>query len=428
MKHPVYWFLISSGLIASTSLSFAAPKEETLNSSNSYNGNDGSNTTFNPKESSETNGMQYTCNGNVCIAYADTNSKSCFSQTNGDLFFLGNGYSLCFDNITSTNKPGAIEVSTDDKQLSISGFSVFSCSYCPPGTTGQGAIQSKGLTNFKDNAKIIFDRNCSTEEGGAVKCGTGSNAELKFEGNQNLIFSGNSSQKKGGAIFAKKLTISSEGPTLFSANSVSKDSDPKGGAICIDTSGECNLTANRGDIVFDGNKVITTSGTKKTIRNAIDISTSGKFTQLRAKDGFAIFFYDPVTGTGATDELKLNDAAGSEVYNGKIIFSGEKLSLEEKVESENFKSTFKQALKLESGSLVLKNGVILEAKSFTQTAGSVVMDLGTTLETSSTGGENISLSNLSVNIASLGGGGVPLQQPLSNLKPLQKPLLSPTSI
>ncbi|WP_139414220.1 autotransporter domain-containing protein [Chlamydia abortus] len=409
MKHPVYWFLVSSSLFASNSLSFADVSQTTLTSSDSYNGNITSEE-FKVKETSS--GATYTCEGNVRISYAGLSdsglAKSCFTDSTGDLSFIGNGYTLCFDNITTqASNPGAINVQGSDKTLNVSGFSLFSCAHCPPGTPGYGAIQTKGVSTFSGNNKLIFDHNRSTGEGGAIKCDTGSNAELKLEGNSYVVFSGNSSQKKGGAIYADKLTIVSGGPTLFSNNFVSSDSSPKGGAICIkDSGGECSLTANLGDITFDGNKIITTSGGRSTAvkRNSIDLGSSGKFTKLRAKDGFGIFFYDPVTG-GGSDELNIN-AKDTVDYTGKIVFSGEKLSDEEKTDTDNLKSSFTQSLKLSAGSLVLKDGVTLEAKSFTQTAGSVIMDLGTTLQTPTSGAESITLTNLDINVASLGGGGV----------------------
>ncbi|AFS28182.1 autotransporter domain-containing protein [Chlamydia psittaci] len=407
MKHPVYWFLISSSLFASNSLSFADATQVTLTPSDSYNGNVTSEE-FQVKETSE--GATYTCEGNVCISYAGKGSglnKSCFTETTENLSFIGNGYTLCFDNITTTaSNPGAINVSGSDKTLNVSGFSLFSCAYCPPGTTGYGAIQTKGASTFSGNNKLIFDHNCSTGEGGAIKCDTGSNAELKLEGNSYVVFSGNSSQKKGGAIYAKKLTITAEGPTLFSNNSVSASS-PKGGAICLDdTSGECSLTANLGDIIFDGNKIIKTgSGSSTVTRNSIDLGTSGKFTKLNAKEGFGIFFYDPITG-GGSEALNINKKETVD-YTGKIVFSGERLSDEEKAQTENLASTFKQPITLSAGSLVLKDGVSVTAKKITQTAGStVVMDLGTTLQTPSSDGEAITLTNLDINVASLGGRGV----------------------
>ncbi|EPP35322.1 putative outer membrane pmp10 domain protein, partial [Chlamydia psittaci 84-8471/1] len=161
-----------------------------------------------------------------------------------------------------------------------------------------------------------------------------------------------------------------------------------------DTNGECSLTANLGDITFDGNKIITTSGRSDpdVKRNSIDLGTNGKFTKLNAKDGFGIFFYDPIANQGNTSEtIELNkaDGEGPSTYTGKIVFSGEKLSDEEKKVPANLQSYFKQPLKIGAGSLVLKDGVTLEAKQVTQTAGTVVMDLGTTLQTPPSGGESI---------------------------------------
>ncbi|WP_268811181.1 polymorphic outer membrane protein middle domain-containing protein [Chlamydia psittaci] len=416
MKHPVYWFLVSSSVLASTSLGFAQAQEETLTSADSYNGNTAGGQEFTPKETSAPQGTTYTCTGNICIAYAglgeDGLAKSCFTDTGGNLAFVGNGYTLCFDNITTqASNPGAINVKGDQKTLGISGFSLFSCAHCPPGTNGYGAIKAAGNTTIKDNSSLVFHKNCSTTDGGAIQCTASSaTAELKMENNQNLVFSENSSNTKGGAIFTQKLTIISGGPTLFSNNSVSA-SAPKGGAICLkDSGGECSLTANLGDIIFDGNKIITTSSRSSpdVKRNSIDLgSSSGKFTKLDAKEGFGIFFYDPIAKQGDTSTtIELNKTADSINYTGKIVFSGEKLSDEEKTNEENLKSYFTQPLKIGSGSLVLKDGVTLEAKSFTQTAGSnVVMDLGTTLQTPSSGGEAITLTNLDINIASLGGGG-----------------------
>nr|WP_275667692.1 polymorphic outer membrane protein middle domain-containing protein [Chlamydia poikilotherma] len=497
MKYPVYWFLISSGLIASTSLSFAQATEEKLTSADSFNGNTAGNNTFTPKETNHADGTNYTCEGDVCIANAGTPTaltNSCFSQTAGDLAFIGKGFSLCFENINNTTKPGAINVSTNDKTLSISGFSLFSCSSCPPETTGKGAITSSGTTTFDNDFNILFKKNCSSAAGGAISCkgltlkgtsgtanfienkstdnggaveasgassiegnsgivsfsgntsakhggaihsnstttisnnnrvvfskntttGTadssggaiycrngGTTPELKLEGNQQLVFSENSSTTSGGAICADKLTISSGGTTIFTNNSVSA-ADPKGGAIYLDTSGECSLTANLGDIIFDGNTAVTTGSSTK--RNAIDLGTNGKFTKLSAKDGFGIFFYDPIANNGeTTTRLEINKTENLTNYNGKIVFSGETLSPTEKAIADNLKSSFKQPVTLSSGSLILKDGVTLEAKSFTQTAGSVViMDVGTTLQTPNADGETITLPNLSINVASFGGGG-----------------------
>ncbi|WP_276816203.1 autotransporter domain-containing protein [Chlamydia gallinacea] len=465
MKHSIYWFLLSSGIVGTSSLGFSAAVEKTLTSANSYDGNTTS-SAFQTQDNSDSNGTNYTCMGDVCISYAGKQtplSNSCFNQSAGDLSFVGNGYSLCFDNVNATSKPSVIEVNGSNKNLSLSGFSLFSCTSCPPGTTGNGAISSSGTTTLSNDAKIMFDRNCSTNNGGAITCKgctiqnttnsaifinnssaknggaisstaamtvssnnqvmfsgnsttgsssssggaiwcsdtTNNNLDLKFEGNKELIFSGNSSTTSGGAIYADKLTIVTGGPTLFTRNSVKSTSSPKGGAISInDTNGECSLTAELGDLVFDGNTITDSSSTK---RNAIDLGTSGKFTTLNAREGYGIYFYDPISNTGTTTgDIELNKTSGNNTYTGQIVFSGEKLSEAEKKVADNLKSYFKQPLKVTSGSLVLRDGVTLEANKVEQTAGSVVMDVGTTLQTST---ETITLSNLEINVSSLGGGG-----------------------
>ena len=172
MKHSIYWFLLSSGIVGTSSLGFSAAVEKTLTSANSYDGNTTS-SAFQTQDNSDSNGTNYTCMGDVCISYAGKQtplSNSCFNQSAGDLSFVGNGYSLCFDNVNATSKPSVIEVNGSNKNLSLSGFSLFSCTSCPPGTTGNGAIKSSGSTTLSNDAKLMFDRNCSTDNGGAITC------------------------------------------------------------------------------------------------------------------------------------------------------------------------------------------------------------------------------------------------------------------
>ncbi|WP_348662696.1 autotransporter domain-containing protein [Chlamydia vaughanii] len=499
MKHSVYWFLLSSGLIASSSLGFTAPVEETLNASNSYDGNNAT-AEFQPQEKTDATGTNYTCSGDISIAYAGKTTPlttSCFSQTQGELSFTGTGNSLSFDNIIATAKPAAIEVATAAKNLTIQGFSLFSCSSCAPDITGNGAISSGGAANFTNNAKILFDSNCSSAAGGAISCQgftlTGTSGSANFTNNQSadnggvissttaantiqnntgkIVFSGNTSQKSGGAFYsdfattisdnkdlvfsgnsttgaansaggaiycvnttgitltltgngnllftnnvaftsggaiaADKLIMTSGGPTIFSKNSVTKPSGPtglKGGAISIKDGGECSLTADLGDIIFEGN---TYQSPDKILSNSIGIGINSKFLKLSAKEGFGVYFYDPITNTGGdpTTALELNKADGITTYTGKIVFSGEKLTAAQKAIPENVSSSFSQPITLAAGSLILKDGVLVEAKQISQTAGSVVvMDVGTTLQTVATTGADITLDNLEVNIAPLGEG------------------------
>ncbi|EPJ29151.1 polymorphic outer membrane protein, partial [Chlamydia psittaci C19/98] len=56
MKHPVYWFLISSSLLVSNSLCFADAEQKTLTSADSYNGKTAGDKEFEPKETSKSEG------------------------------------------------------------------------------------------------------------------------------------------------------------------------------------------------------------------------------------------------------------------------------------------------------------------------------------------------------------------------------------
>ena len=264
MKYSVYLFLVSSGMIASTSLGFANPTEKNLDSSTSYNGNTAS-SAFNPLSTSDSNGTQYICTGDVCIMYAGTGSgtntalsSSCFKESQGDLSFVGNGYSLCFDHVNASSSPSVIEVGNTSKNLSLSGFSLFSCTSCPPGTTGNGAIKSSGSTTLSNDAKLMFDRNCSTDDGGAITC-KGCTIQNT---SGSAIFINNSSAKNGGAISSTAaMTVSSNNQVMFSGNSTTGSSSSSGGAIwCSDTSN------NNLDLKFEGNKELIFSGNSSTTR------------------------------------------------------------------------------------------------------------------------------------------------------------------
>ncbi|EPP36493.1 chlamydia polymorphic membrane middle domain protein, partial [Chlamydia psittaci 84-8471/1] len=69
-------------------------------------------------------------------------------------------------------------------------------------------------------------------------------------------------------------------------------------------------------------------------------------------------------------------------YNGKIVFSGEKLSSEDAQNPLNAISVIHNDVSLEAGTLVLSNGAGLLVDSFTQKEGSlIVMDGGTSIIT-----------------------------------------------
>ncbi len=274
-----------------------------------------------------------------------------------------------------------------------------------------GALHSTGDINISQNAYIAFKENqalaTGVGKGGAIYClpqsGGGSAPTVTLSEDKQLIFERNSALLGGGAIYAKELRISSGGPTLFQGNTVLTAAG-KGGAIAIDDSGTLSISAEGGDIVFEGNTV---GAAGSVFHNAIDLGTSAKITTLRAAQGHSIYFYDPITVTGTTslsDILYINgpDVGDKKEYSGTVVFSAEKLSATETQDPKNRTSTLLQNVVFESGTIILKDGVIFNANSFLQDSRSkLIMDLGTSLVASS---GDINLVTVEINADSLTNG------------------------
>lgn len=446
MKCSLHRLLVSSAIALPFSSFSLFSADTPLGSADSYSGS-GNATQFQPKDTDEAGGTTYSCTGDMSIYNAGSSgnplSSACFQEQTGDLTFDGNGYSMFFNTINvQASNPGAINVKGQDKSLTLTDFSSLSFIASPSKitTTGTGAIESAGAINLTNNDYITFINNSSTTTGGAAcsqgNCTISGNQTVYFDsnttsgsdinggaiccaqkqqppavpptptltitGNNEVTFINNTATGSGGAIYAQNLTLSSQGKGVLFANNTSSATAPKGGAIAIADSGTISLSADGGDITFNGNITKTTAGlgAPTTTRNAIDLASSSKFTVLRATEGNSIYFYDPITGNNAnTPALNINEDANSVTYGGSIVFSGEKLSETEKVNSENLKSTFKQPVTLKNGSLILKNGVTVDTNTFTQEAGStLLMDAGTTLSAST---EDVTVKNLAVNISSL---------------------------
>ncbi|WP_407365534.1 polymorphic outer membrane protein middle domain-containing protein, partial [Chlamydia pecorum] len=440
--------LLVSSAIALPFSSFSLFSAETpLGSADSYSGS-GNSVQYQPKDTSESAGMTYSCTGDMSIYNAGSSgnelSTACFQEQSGDLTFIGNGYSMSFNTIDVTSgQPGAINVTQASKTLTLQEFSQLSFIASPSSATsdGTGAIESKGNIVLKDNEYVTFINNNSTTSGGAAcsqgNCTISGNQIVRFDSNSTassninggaiccsstppsqpsppapaltiqenneVSFINNTASGSGGAIYAQNLVLSSQGKgVLFANNTSATQASPKGGAIAIADSGTISLSADGGNITFNGN-ITKTTGSGATTRNAIDLGSQAKFTVLRAAEGNSIYFYDPITGENAssTDTLNINNTSNSVTYEGSIVFSGEKLSETEKQQDTNLKSTFKQPVTLKSGTLVLKDGVTVDTNTFTQEAGStLLMDAGTTLSAST---EGVTVTNLSVNMNSLNG-------------------------
>ncbi|SFW03817.1 autotransporter domain-containing protein [Chlamydia abortus] len=247
---------------------------------------------------------------------------------------------------------------------------------------------------------------------------TTDNSVFTFEGNSGLTFSENSSDKCGGAIYAKNLKIVSGGPTVFTNNTAKKT----GGAIA--DGGTLSLTAESGDIIFKGNT--SNGGTP----NAINIGSKAQITDLRASQGRSIIFYDPISfqpeaGTGGTlteadGTLKINApdplpeksslpsmgrlmirAEGdgqptSKSYTGTVVFSGKSTTKAKEVTNIFL---FPSPVELTAGRLVLSDGALFSATSFTQKDADscVMLEQNTQLQASN----SMDLKNLWVNIKDL---------------------------
>lgn len=444
MKCSLHRLLVSSAIALPFSSFSLVSAETPLGSADSYSGS-GNATQFTPKDTNESAGTTYSCTGDMSIYNAGSSgnelSTACFQEQTGDLTFNGNGYSMSFNTIdVNADNPGAINVKGQNKSLTLTEFSNLSFIASPSKitTTGTGAIESAGAINLTNNDYVTFINNASTTTGGAAcsqgNCTISGNQTVLFDsnstsggtinggaiccaqkppaavppptptltiiGNNEVTFINNSASGSGGAIYAQSLTLSSEGKGVLFANNTAVNGTPKGGAIAIADSGEISLSADGGDIIFNGNTTNTTGGATTITRNAIDLGSQAKFTVLRAAEGNSIYFYDPITGdSAATDALNINETANSVTYGGSIVFSGEKLSETEKQQDTNRKTIFKQAVTLKNGSLVLKDGVTVDTNTFTQDAGStLLMDAGTTLSAST---ENVTVTNLAVNMSSL---------------------------
>ncbi|KTF28518.1 autotransporter beta-domain protein [Chlamydia pecorum] len=323
--------------------------------------------------------------------------------------------------------------------------------------TSNGASQTG--VHLSNNQDVTFSGNTASEKGGAIYA-----TKFTCDNNKELIFSNNTAGSEGGAIYAKTLIITAGGTTTFSNNSAgSSVTSPKapekpdakkpeeaveqaegeseadqkvfgkGGAIAIEAGGSLTLFAKDGDIIFKGNTITNSNG--EAVPNAIHIG-SGADIFLQASSGHTIYFYDPITiedpKTSDTSKFVINpptvtpakvsspessylrmaattaQGAGAVANTGAVVFSGEQLSAGL---AGGATSTINQAIDLQNGTLVLKDGATLAVQSLTQNPNSMIlMDAGTTLEAiapaakagggAATGG-NLTITNLAVNLDSV---------------------------
>ncbi|SPN73196.1 Polymorphic membrane protein F,chlamydial polymorphic outer membrane protein repeat,Autotransporter beta-domain [Chlamydia serpentis] len=342
---------------------------------------------------------------NNLIRFEKNRSKTKGGAINaGNVTLAGNYNSVMFYDNEAVSSGGAIHASGSIQIMVNQGAVSFLQNNAKNGLGG--ALYSNGDIDISQNTHVIFRDNqaLTTDigQGGAICClpQSGSSAPvpvLTLSGNKGVIFERNRSIIGGGAIYARRLTISSGGPTLFINNIVDMNSTNLGGAITIDSGGELILTAEQGNITFQGNH------TSNNTLNALHLRSNAKFLKLQARDGFSVEFYDPITSEadGSTN-LNINGDPKNKVYTGSILFSGAK-SISKDIK--NFQSVIPQNVNLSAGSLVLKGGADLTVSKFTQSPESrLIMDLGTRLQASK---EDITITKLAINIDTLTSSSIP---------------------
>lgn len=266
-----------------------------------------------------------------------------------------------------------------------------------------GAIYTLGELTLSGNTYLSLQGNTASSTSSKEGCGGGiyTPSKLTLSKNHYSSFSRNLADSYGGAICAHQLTIASTGPTIFIDNHASK-----GSAIAIQPSGELQLSADFGDILFQGN-----TSSQTGIHNAIHLASQAKLSKLQARKHSTICFFDPITSeaprqTSPLPTLTLNPQMPQEAYIGTLLFSGEKLLPKERALPENLTSTLHHKVVLAGGTLSLKKEAQLHVSSFSQAQESLlIMEIGTTLATTNLHNpqEGISIQALAIPLNSLDG-------------------------
>ncbi|WP_213319001.1 autotransporter domain-containing protein [Chlamydiifrater volucris] len=335
------------------------------------------------------------------------------SGNEGDCSFSNNKVSNSGDSILSGDQKvhsggGAVLAK---KSVSLEGNEkiIFSYNTASGGKSLGGAILSSQVS-LTGNQRIIFDGNSSGYEGGAIYSVGGG---VSISGNSEVVFSNNNSRNSGGAIFVdrvaegltvastsssgKLLIVNNSGQVLFSNNyttgvsssqndvreepSVSEkygggvallkdlevsgnkdvlflfNKSDKGGAFYVQDSGTVSLSADHGNIVFQGNREL--GGASDCIFLE---GSSSKITKLRAREGHAVQFFDAIIFENTSNRdvsssgveqilssenpsLSINgsDSDSPNLYAGVVQFGGGITKIPQKA-------------KLEAGGLVVSGG------------------------------------------------------------------------
>ncbi|WP_348663809.1 polymorphic outer membrane protein middle domain-containing protein [Chlamydia vaughanii] len=245
--------------------------------------------------------------------------------------------------------------------VTITGTKHF-CSNYACFSPGAGAIKAKNLNIIGNFGPIIFRKNLALIYAGVLysekTCTIANNPK-------GVLFHGNHCLESTGVINANSLIIRDNGPVLFLNNS-SASGQAKGGTLQNHgTDSRFYLSADYGDIIFNGN---ITNYEWRTRKNSI-LGKENLNLQVGARKGRKVAFFDPVEHEAlSTEGVTFNP---ENFHLGTVLFSSKNIPLDTPQEA-HFLSSFRNSAKLSHGALAIDDKARVGFFNFTQ-------DPGTTL-------------------------------------------------
>ncbi|MEF9496537.1 MULTISPECIES: polymorphic outer membrane protein middle domain-containing protein [Chlamydia] len=285
------------------------------------------------------------------------NKSSCIFYDNQSLSDTGLGGALRLEHFNCTNNYGDTLFVNNQSGTGGAISAIYDCLF----SGNQGNII------FKNN--VAFSTGNNDISGGAIAA-----RNVTLENNTGITsFHNNSSAVHGGACRCVKFIVRNSNDVYFTNNS-----SQLGGAIIVMDSGcGIELSADKGNIVFNNNLSITPTDIIR--RNSIYIgSSNSSIVRFGAKLGHHILFYDPIEHELPTsNNMIINPNIEDQ---GCVIFSGATVSDAIKTENNLF-SKCKNTIELKNGVLAIENDAALATFKFIQTGGIICLGTGGTLTT-----------------------------------------------
>ncbi|CAG9046477.1 putative outer membrane protein pmp16 [Chlamydia abortus] len=323
------------------------------------------------------NGFELTKNsGPICFAYnmaqikggaISSDSSVKISENSSPILFLNNRSFI--HNGAFSSRGGAVycqncEILGNSAPL----YFISNASPC-----GGACYVNHDCTIKNNTAPIVFSNNSTSslyvkgniDSGGAITC-TG----LTIEDNPGPIyFNDNTVDRNGGAVYCSSLTIRNSGPVQFTNNQ-----STWGGAVLLKGNGSCDISADRGDILFVNNSAIESS--LGMYRNAIRCTTNLTL-KFGAKKHHAVRFYDPIECRYRSTVI-FNE---QEDQQGTVLFSSLFLPDSAKAE-QNYTSYIYNPVEIKHGVLAIEDGACLAVHKIIQDKSILRLGNNATIRTS----------------------------------------------